>query len=132
MKTKQIVFFFLPFSFLLSALAGSAAWNPNPISSDWNTAAIWTPETVPNDPTDVAMFGNSNTAGVSLSAQTHVDSMIFDPSAAPFTFSTENNGLAFFGAGIVNNSPNEQNFVTGLEDGGIIAFHSTATAGNAV
>ena len=132
MKTKLIIFLILPFSCILSALAGSATWNPNPISDDWNTAANWTPETVPNDPTDVATFGNSNMAAISLSAQTHVDAIIFDPDAVGYTINTGGHGLAFFGAGVVNNSANEQNFVTGLQDGGIIAFRNNATAANAV
>jgi len=87
---------------------------------------------VPNDPNDVAMFGPSNSVAISLSAQTHVDSVIFDPDATAFTFSTTGHGLEFFGAGVVNNSGNEQNFVTGLENGGIIEFNNNATAGNAV
>jgi hypothetical protein len=38
--------------FLLPALAhaGSAQWNLNPISGDWNTAENWTPMAVPNGP----------------------------------------------------------------------------------
>jgi hypothetical protein len=115
-----------------AANAGSATWSSNPTSGDWNTAANWTPATVPNDPTDVATFGNSNTAAIFLSAQTNVDSIIFDPNAAAFTFSTAGHGIALFGAGVVNNSADEQNFVTGLQDGGIIAFRNNATAGDAV
>ena len=30
----------------------------NPSSGDWNTAANWTPTTVPNGPSDIAMFGH--------------------------------------------------------------------------
>jgi len=112
--------------------AGSAVWKLAPTSEDWNTAANWTPETVPNDPADVATFGNSNTAAISFSAQTHVDSLVFDPGATAFTFSTTEHGLAFFGAGIVNNSGDEQNFITGLQEGGIIEFRNHATAGNAI
>ena len=40
--------------------AGSATWNLNPASGDWNTAANWTPATVPNDESDVATFGVSS------------------------------------------------------------------------
>ena len=43
-----------------TAHAGSATWNLNPTSDDWNTADNWTPNTVPNDPADIATFGLSN------------------------------------------------------------------------
>jgi hypothetical protein len=47
--------------FLLStwsgAFAGSAMWNLNPDTGDWNTANNWTPATVPNGPIDIAAFG---------------------------------------------------------------------------
>ena len=39
---------------LRSVDAGSATWNLNPTSSDWNAALNWTPNTVPNGPADVA------------------------------------------------------------------------------
>ena len=55
--------------FLLSAtssFAGSATWNLNPTSGDWNTATNWTPATVPNGPTDTATFGVSNITGISV------------------------------------------------------------------
>jgi autotransporter-associated beta strand protein len=112
--------------------AGSATWKLDPTSGDWNTAANWTPETVPNDPADVATLGSSNTTAISLSAHTHVDSVVFDPNASAFTVSAGTHHLTFCGTGIVNNSANEQNFVTGLQDGGIINFRNNATAGNAV
>ncbi|HEX4665872.1 MAG TPA: autotransporter-associated beta strand repeat-containing protein [Chthoniobacterales bacterium] len=115
-----------------SALAGSATWNLDPASGDWNTAANWTPATIPNDPTDVATFVNSNLTDIFLSAQTHVDSVVFNPASGGFTFNTTGHGLAFFGAGVVNNSANEQNFVTGVRDGGVIEFRNSATAGNGV
>jgi autotransporter-associated beta strand protein len=112
--------------------AGSATWKLDPATGDWNTAANWTPETVPNDPADIATFAISNTTAVSLSAPTHVDSLVFDPNASAFTVSTAAFHLTFLGAGIVNNSANEQNFVTGLLDGGSINFRNTASAGDAV
>lgn len=131
-RTTLTIFSILTFAFILDAEAGSATWKLAPTSGDWNTAANWTPETVPDDSTDVATFGNSNSVAIFLSAQTHVGTILFDPNAAAFTFSTTRHGLALFGAGVVNNSANEQNFVTGLQDGEIIAFHNNATAGKAV
>ncbi len=58
---------FVPFllSAASTAFAGSATWNLNPTSGDWNTAANWTPATVPNGPADTATFDISNTTGMS-------------------------------------------------------------------
>src|SRR5262245_1633235 len=62
-----------PVVYLLSCLisahsfAGSATWRANPISSDWNDPANWSPATVPNGPNDVASFNRSNLFEVSLS-----------------------------------------------------------------
>ena len=57
--------------------AGSATWNFNPTSSDWNTAANWTPDTVPNGPTDIATLATSNTTDISISQRTDLDSLVF-------------------------------------------------------
>ena len=45
-------------SLLLAAattFGGSATWNLNPTTGDWNTATNWTPETVPNGPAETAV-----------------------------------------------------------------------------
>src|SRR5438067_4238852 len=44
--------------------AGSATWNLNPTSNDWNTAENWTPATIPSSETDVATFAASNTTNL--------------------------------------------------------------------
>src|SRR5947208_15938786 len=61
---------FVPFllSAASSAFAGSATWNLNPTSGDWNTATNWTPATVPNGPNDTATFDVSNITDVFVSA----------------------------------------------------------------
>ena len=63
-------------TFSLGALnavnADSATWSMNPISSDWNTAANWTPPTVPNASHDIATFSLSNQTSVSISANIRV------------------------------------------------------------
>ena len=70
----------------LDALAGSAAWNLNPTNANWNTALNWTPATVPNSSADTATFNLSNTTGVSLSANTEVNEVVFSAAATnPFT-----------------------------------------------
>jgi len=48
--------------------AGSAIWDHNPGSSDWNTATNWTPATVPNGPSDTAFFDLSNTTALSIAS----------------------------------------------------------------
>ncbi len=132
MKTLPLLCSLCLFATSETLQAGSASWKLNPTSGDWNTTANWTPETVPNNPADVATFGSSNTNAISLSAKTQVDSVVFDANASAFTVSTAADHLTFFGTGIVNNSGNEQNFVTGLQDGGTINFRNNASAGNAV
>src|SRR5712691_3139096 len=70
---------------LHTAQAGSATWNLSPTSGDWNTAANWTPATVPNGPSDTATFASSNITGVSLSAATEINGIVLNSSASAFT-----------------------------------------------
>lgn len=115
---------------LQASHAGSATWNFNPTSGDWNTAANWTPETVPNGSTDSAVFELSATTDVSASATTQVKSILFNPDASAFTISTSPGAdLILSGAGIVNNSPETQNFVVKV-GAGLIDFISHASAGD--
>jgi autotransporter-associated beta strand protein len=132
MRTLPLFCSLCLFAISETLFAGSATWKFDPTTDDWNTATNWNPETVPNDPADVATFGSSSTTALSISAPTHVDSVVFDPNASAFTLSTGSHHFTFLGAGIVNNSGNEQNFVTGLSDGGSINFRNHATAGDAV
>ena len=71
----------LTFIFTLSIQTlhgGSATWQLNPGSGDWNTANNWNPVTVPNAATDVATFAISNVnLAVSLSASTDVNGIVF-------------------------------------------------------
>ena len=87
------------------------AWDLNPTSGDWNTAANWTPVTVPNGSADTATFALSNTTTVSNSANTIVDGITFAPGASSFTI-TASSGLTLTlnGVGISNDSGNTQNF----------------------
>jgi hypothetical protein len=64
-----------------SSRAGSARWKASPATGDWNTATNWTPQTVPNGLSDTATFATSNTTTVSLSANTEVNSIVFNPGA---------------------------------------------------
>src|SRR5439155_24927517 len=97
---------FLMFLLPAVAYAVSAQWDLDPISGDWNTAANWTPNGVPNGPADIAAFALSNTTNVSISADTEVNSIIFTPAATnPYTITASPGlSLTISGAGITNNS----------------------------
>jgi hypothetical protein len=113
--------------------AGSAKWRANPASGDWNTATNWTPATVPNGAADTAMFGVSNTTGVSTSANTEVNRTAFKAGASGFTITTPPTvTFTISGVGITNLSGTTQNFVTtvdGAGNFGEIDFTNSATAG---
>ncbi|MGH8092850.1 MAG: hypothetical protein ACREIF_05200 [Chthoniobacterales bacterium] len=131
MKNQQLILLALLSTSILfvanqPARAGSATWNLNPTSGDWNTATNWMPNTVPNGATDVATFGVSNTTGVSLSASVTLDSIVFNPGASAYTVTTGSGGitnaLTISGSGIVNNSGSEQNFVAPMSGGTGLIF----------
>jgi len=92
-----------------AAFAGSATWDLNPASGDWNTAANWTPATVPNSSADTAEFAFSNTTNVSISANTEVNGITFTPDATnAYTISVATSNvfpreLVVSGAGVTNN-----------------------------
>src|SRR5438132_1217294 len=92
-----------------TAFAGSATWDLNPVSGNWNHAANWTPATIPNGASDIATFGSSSKTNVSISAATTVDGIIFNSGASPFTITASSGlSLTIVGAGITNNSATEQ------------------------
>ena len=118
------------------AYAGTAQWNLNPTSGDWNTADNWTPMTIPNGPGGVATFDLSNTTNVSISVDTEVSGITFTLAATnPYSI-TASPELIFTisGVGITNNSGIAQEFVTAVDGSnfGRIVFTDTATAGTAV
>jgi hypothetical protein len=89
----------------IDTYAISAQWDLDPISADWNTAANWTPDGIPNGPVDIATFGLSHTTGVQ-SRLIEVNSIVFTSSATnPYTI-TASLGLTLTisGVGITNNS----------------------------
>ena len=97
------------------SFAGSATWNLNPTSGDWNTAANWTPATVPNGPADIATFGASNLPNVMLSgedASYELGSIVFAADASPYNVTFVSLApLTISGAGILNQSALTQNMV---------------------
>jgi len=141
----------LPLGALLSAIclvlslesnyAGSATWDLNPTNGDWNTAANWTPATVPNGPSDTATFDVSNVTTIMLPVAVvtgiEVDSLVFDTGASAYTVIATGGAsgsiLTVSGSGIANNSGLTQNFLTvygGAGPSGVIVFQNGATAGS--
>jgi autotransporter-associated beta strand protein len=111
--------------------AGSATWQVSPISNDWNTAANWMPNTVPNGPADVATFLLSNVNEVSVSANTTVSSIVTNSGGFTITASPGQR-LSVSGSGIANNSGIFQNLVAAATPAGLfgtISFLNSATAG---
>src|SRR6476620_8659870 len=97
----------LPFLVPSIIYGSSAQWDLDPISGDWNTAANWTPNGVPNGPADIATFGLSNTTDVSISADTEVNSIIFTAEATnqyTVTPVAVDLTLTISGVGITNDS----------------------------
>jgi autotransporter-associated beta strand protein len=114
--------------------AGSASWSAGPGNGDWNTAANWTPATVPNGLADTATFGSSSITAISLSGNVEANNLIFNVGASAFTISANPTyTLTISGSGIANNSAVTQNFVAGVNavgQWGTIKFTNNATAGS--
>jgi len=93
--------------------AGSATWNVNPATNDWNTATNWTPITIPNGPDDTATFDLSNSPDVVIHSDVEVNGVVFTVQANSYTItdgdaSTTTGNVVNFtisGVGIVNNAP---------------------------
>lgn len=114
------------------AKGGSATWGINPASGDWNTAANWTPNAVPNGPLDIASLGVSSVSDLSIhSSIVEVEGIVFNSGATPYTISVEVSNLFLSGRGVVNNSGSVQSFVTPITENnnGAVFFFNTATAG---
>jgi autotransporter-associated beta strand protein len=90
--------------------AGSATWRVNAPTSNWNSPNNWTPATVPNAPTDIANFSNSNTFSAVINSDVEIDGLVFRQSSGSFTITTGDAAganvvnLTFSGAGVVNDS----------------------------
>ena len=111
------------------AFAGSATWNLNPISGDWNTADNWAPATVPNAIADIATFNVSNITNISVATAIYADSIVFGPGGSPYAITVIQgsfSSIGLFGEGVINNSGTTQRF----NCVGNIGFLGNATAGN--
>jgi autotransporter-associated beta strand protein len=113
-----------------SAHAQDATWSTAPGSSDFNTAANWTPATVP---TGTAFFGASTITGLTFNtgAVNSLGGFTFNAGAPAYSFSLAlASSLTFTGAGIVNNSSNAPSFFVPISS--LLAFTNSSTAGNAI
>jgi autotransporter-associated beta strand protein len=117
----------LSFGALRAGYAGSATWSANPINGDWNTAANWIPNTVPNGPSDTATFETSSITDISLSGPIEVEGIVFNPGADAFMINATE-PLTISGTGITNDSGVIETFVA--DTGPQITFIHAATAGS--
>jgi hypothetical protein len=120
-----------------AAFAGSATWKANPSTNDWNTAANWSPATIPNAPEDMAKFGSSSITDVSISSEAPVGGIIFNRGASAFTLTVGSpTGFVDFGVhgDITNNSGKTQNLITATSTNGSggIFFFGGATVGDMI
>jgi autotransporter-associated beta strand protein len=106
-----------------AAHAQDATWNTTPGSADFNTAANWTPATVP---TGTASFGTSSITSLTFStAATALGGFTFNPGASAYTFTVgSSQSLTFNGAGIVVNGGS----VDITTNGGTLFFTGSSSA----
>jgi len=115
----------------LPARAQDATWLVNPGSGNFNTAANWTPATVP---TGTAFFGPSNTTLIAFQpfTTTSIGTLQFNANAPAYSFITSDGittSISITGTGIVNGSSNAPTFIIGNQAN--IFFRNASTAGNA-
>ena len=127
----------LDFAALGAPAHGSAIWKAIPTTGDWNTPVNWANNTVPNGSADIATFDKTTIPSVSLSQNTQVDSVVFNPGAGanPYTITAApGTTLTISGAGVVNNSGVAQNFVTGSAptSQGVLIFDGNAAVSGPV
>ena len=117
-----------------SAFSGSGTWLTAPINGDWNNASNWSSMTVPNGSAATATFDSSSISDISISANTQVNGIVFNPGASAFTITaTPTFTLTIRGVGITNNSGATQNLMAAVDDAGNvggIVFADKATAGS--
>jgi hypothetical protein len=114
----------------LTTYAQNADWDPG-TTSDWNTAANWTPATVP---TEIATFGAPGVKSITFSQPTTIGTLQFNapgygfempfvglPSTLTFTGST--------GSGVESTPANAPTFNV---PGGFVFFMNGSTAGPAI
>lgn len=118
------------------AAAQNATWDLNPGSGVWNTAANWTPDTVP---TGIATFAASNTTALSFApGTTSVDTLQFNAGAPAYTFNINFAGgvartVNITGGGIINNSGVQHTIaVLGFFPFATLNFRNASVAANTI
>ena len=131
MKLFATLLLILATVFAVHSYAGSATWNIDANTGNWNDPLNWTPATVPNGPDDVATFDVSNTTSI-LSGTEEVSGILFNPGASAFTITVYN--LTISGSGVTNSSDTTQKFLVSLSSvflgDHILTFSNNAIAGS--
>ena len=129
---KWAAVFVALFATNVAAQAQNAMWSATPGSNIWDTAANWSPATVP---TGTASFGPSNTTTIQFlpTAGTSIGTLQFNPGAPAYTFTDFPpffTSVRITGRGIVNESSNPPTFIVGNQEN--LLFLNASTAGNAI
>ena len=111
----------------------TATWKTTPFNGNWNfsgrAGTNWSPS-IPNGPSDEAVFGSSSITTISISANTEVAAIVFEK--GPYTITASpGSTLTISGSGIPSGATG--NFVTAsslISGGGLIRFLNSATAGS--
>jgi autotransporter-associated beta strand protein len=116
------------------AEAESATWDLNPTTTGWNTAANWTPMTVPNGLSDVATFSLTNKSSVDVSAETLIGSIVFTPEANAYTITAQPGSVLTIGGTGIDNQSSVVPTLTEAQgpfgsSPGILTFAGAASAG---
>ena len=107
------------------AAAADVMWLANPGSSDFNTAANWTPAIVPSTG-DTAFFGASSITNLSFSANVTTLGWTFNAGAPNYT-TTHDRIITFTGTGIEVDGGS----ISIVTNGGDVQFVNNTTAGSA-
>jgi autotransporter-associated beta strand protein len=123
----------IQFSAAQSADGLTATWSTVPANGDWNLPSNWSSGAVPNGAAAIAVFGVSTVSNLSNSADTEVDSIVFNSSASAYTIATSSaRTFTVSGAGIVNNSGAVQTLLADVDrsgNRGTIQFTNFAVLG---
>jgi fibronectin-binding autotransporter adhesin len=96
----------------------------------YHTSANWTPADVPDSVGETAVFANTGAISVNITTGVGVGGFTFNAGAPTYTISASGGAtLAFYGAGIVNNSGVTQN--VSISGGGQLQFSNSSSAGDA-
>ena len=129
---KWAAVFVALFATNIAAQAQDAMWSATPGSNLWDTAANWSPATVP---TGTASFGPSNTTTIQFlpTSSTSIGTLKFNPGAPAYTFTEFPpffTSIRITGLGVVNDSSNPPTFIVGNQEN--LLFLNASTAGNAI